>query len=206
MPSAYLTKSPLSFEFQQTAAARLFSGCETEEMGESISVESEFLRVSVERLTEFTERIEICLDKMTPEQIWLRHAENENAAGNLVLHLTGNLRQWMLSGVGGEPDTRVRDREFAARGGLSRDELKHTLRPVADRVVALLRSLPPGRLLEPLSRQGYNGTVLSGVYHVVEHYAQHTAQIIFMTKFFTGQDLGFYRHLSNPRAQGSPTA
>ena len=79
-----------------------------------MTIESNFLNCAAETLAELCPRIETCLGKLTTEQIWTRGTENQNAVGNLVLHLTGNVRQWILSGVGGRPDARHRDEEFAA--------------------------------------------------------------------------------------------
>jgi uncharacterized damage-inducible protein DinB len=161
-----------------------------------MSIEAEFLDFSAGKLLELMGRIETCVSKLTPEQLWQRHSENENAVGNLLLHLNGNLRQWILHGVGGVPDLRDRNSEFAARSGASAEELVARLRSTVDEVIALIRSLPPGRLLERIQPQGYHTTVLGAIYHVVEHFAGHTFQIILLTKLFTGEDLGFYAHLS----------
>ena len=91
-----------------------------------------FLECSIRRLNELVPRIETCLGKLTPEQVWARGGENENAIGNLVLHLCGNLRQWIIAGVGGRPDTRDRDAEFAAHGGTTTPELGARLRETVD--------------------------------------------------------------------------
>ena len=164
-----------------------------------------FLECSVRRLKEMTARIEVCLGKLTPEQVWARGGENENAIGNLVLHLCGNMRQWIVSGVGGRPDTRDRDGEFAARDGASALELSARLRETVDEAVAVIAGLTPERLAAPLLVQGYRVSVLEAVYHVVEHFSMHTGQILFATKMLTGTDLGFYRHLSGGRPHTEKT-
>lgn len=168
-------------------------------------IESTFLAYSADKLTQLRGRIETCLAKLTPEQIWLRHTDNENAVGNLVLHLTGNVRQWILSGVGGQPDARVRDTEFAARGGVEPAELRTRLRATVDEAAALIRALPAARLADRLTVQGYDITVLEAILHVVEHFSGHTGQIVFATKFLTGEDLGFYAHLRAAKAHSEKT-
>jgi len=165
-----------------------------------MSCESEFLTVSAKTLAQLGGRIETCLDKLTPEQIWSRQAENENAVGNLALHLAGNVSQWILSGVGGEPYVRDRDAEFAARGGKEPAALKQLLRSTVDAAVAVIGSLPHERLAERVSIQGYDVTILEAIYHVAEHFSGHTGQIIFATKLLTGEDLGFFAHLSQRKA------
>ena len=163
-----------------------------------MTIETDFLNNAVEKLTQLCGRIETCLGKLTPEQIWMRGAENQNAVGNLVLHLNGNLRQWILSGVGGAPDARVRDAEFQARGGMETEALARLLREAVDGAVGIIQSLPPARLAERVIIQGHDVTVLKAIFHVVEHFSGHTAQIIFITKMVTGEDLGFYSYLSKP--------
>jgi uncharacterized damage-inducible protein DinB len=140
-------------------------------------------------------RIETCLSGLAEEQIWARSSENENAIGNLVLHLSGNVRQWIVSGVGERPDTRQRDAEFAARGGGRGAELVARLKEAVEEASGILAELPPERLGERIVVQHYDVTVLEAIYHVVEHFSGHTGQIIFATKMMTGPDLGFYRHL-----------
>jgi hypothetical protein len=170
-----------------------------------MTVESEFLTFSSGKLRELMDRIETCVEKLTPEQVWARGPGSQNAVGNLLLHLNGNLRQWILHGVGKQPDTRDRDSEFAARSGTSAVELSARLRATVDEVAALVESLPPTRLMERLVVQVYDVTVLAAIYHVVEHFAGHAFQIFFMTKQFTGEDLGFYAYLSaGPRKSPLP--
>jgi len=165
-----------------------------------MTIETDLLNCSAEKLEELSSRIETCLGRLTPDQIWMRGTENQNAVGNLVLHLTGNVRQWILSGVGGAPDARIRDEEFAARGGMEPDGLARRLREAVDAALVIIRSLPHQRLAERTTIQGYDVTVLKAILHVVEHFSGHTAQIIFITKMVTGDDLGFYSYLSKSQA------
>ena len=161
-----------------------------------MTVETEFLTFSSEKLTQLMGRIDACVRKLTPEQIWMRADANQNAVGNLLLHLNGNVRQWILHGVGGQADVRDRDSEFAAKDGAGANELLARLRATVEETAALLRKLPAERLMESVRTQGYDCTVLAAIYHVVEHFAGHTFQIIYATKLCTGEDLGFYAHLN----------
>ena len=155
-----------------------------------------FLNFSADKLQELAPRIEICLGRLSEEQVWARGQENENAIGNLVLHLCGNVRQWIIFSIGGcEPDCRDRDGEFAARGGISKAQLLDQVRATVEEAVAVIRALPAERLSERRVIQGYEDSVLGAIYHVVEHFSMHTGQIIFATKMLTSADLGFYRHL-----------
>lgn len=166
--------------------------------------ESLFLSYSVRKLRQLQERIAECVGRLTDEQVWARHSDAENAAGNLLLHLSGNVRQWIVSGIGGQADRRTRDQEFAAQGGLTRQELLSRLAETLDEAVAVMESLPPRRLAETIRPQNYDVSVLEAIYHVVEHFSMHTGQIIFATKLLTGRDLGFYAHLSGKAEKGHP--
>ena len=150
-------------------------------------------------------RIEACLGKLTEEQVWARGSENENAIGNLVLHLAGNVRQWIVAGVGGAADTRQRDGEFSACGGSSIPELQERLRGTVGEAAAVIAAVAPERLAERVVIQKYDVSVLEAIYHVVEHFSMHTGQIIFATKLLTGSDLGFYSHLRSGAAHGEKT-
>ena len=160
-----------------------------------MSVASEFLNYSTEKLELYLDRIETCVDKLTPEQVWARQSENENAVGNLILHLDGNIRQWILGGVGGQRDIRDRNAEFDARGGASTAELKARLRGTIEEAAAIVRGVTPERLTERIRPQGYDASVLEGIYQVVQHLAGHAFQIMLLTKLYTSQDLGFFAHL-----------
>jgi uncharacterized damage-inducible protein DinB len=162
------------------------------------SVETLFLDFSIRKVEQLLGRIGECVAKLNDEQIWRRGGDRDNAVGNLVLHLSGNMRQWIIAGIGGQPDTRVRDREFAARGEMTGAELMQKLESTVAEAVGVLRALTPDRLMEVYQPQKYRVTIMEGIYHVVEHFAQHTGQILFATKLLTGQDLGFYKHLNQP--------
>jgi uncharacterized damage-inducible protein DinB len=165
----------------------------------------EFLEYSADKLRQLSGRIESCLGTLSEEQVWARGSENENAIGNLVLHLGGNVRQWIVAGVGGAPDMRERDQEFAARDAVPVPELVERLRATVAQAVAVLDRVTAERLAQRIVVQEYEMSVLSAIYHVVEHFSGHTGQIIFATKMLTGSDLGFYRHLRTTAAHGEKT-
>jgi uncharacterized damage-inducible protein DinB len=165
-----------------------------------------FLEFSVAKLRQYLSRIRACLDLLDEEQVWRRAGEYTNSVGNLCLRLEGNVRQWILHGIAGEPDVRRRDEEFAARGGAGKADLFARLEETVRRACEVIERLPHERLLERVSPQNYEVTVLEAVYHVVEHFSGHTGQIIAAAKAMTGADLGFYRHLSGSGAPPPPPA
>jgi uncharacterized damage-inducible protein DinB len=162
----------------------------------SAALVGEFISISRRQLRERLSRIESCVSKLNADQIWGREHETENAIGNLVLHLAGNVRQWIICGVGGAPGERDRDAEFSRREPVPVEELLARLRQTIDEADAVLARLPASELLTTRHIQVYDVTVLEAVFHVVEHFAEHTGQIIWATKRMTGEDLGFYNYLS----------
>jgi len=140
---------------------------------------------------DFLPKIEHCLEKLSDDQIWWRANEQSNSIGNLVLHLCGNARQWIVCGVGDGADGRDRDAEFAQRE-IPRDELLSLLRTTISDVDATLARYEPERLLETRTIQGTEGSALDAILHVVEHFAMHAGQIVLLTKQLTAQDMHFY--------------
>ena len=142
--------------------------------------------------TDYLPKIERCLEKLSDEDMWWRANEGSNSIGNLLLHLSGNARQWIVCGVGGTPDFRERQQEFDAREGLSRAELLSTLRKTLDEVDHVLSKATSERLLDRLRIQECDVTALEAIFHVVEHFSMHVGQVIVITKLLTHGDLRFY--------------
>lgn len=160
-----------------------------------------FLRHARFRLREdYPVKINSALAELTDEQIWWRPNEASNSAGNLILHLCGNVGQWMIAGVGGVTDTRDREREFAERSPICREDLLTLLAATLNEADAVLTRL--GDEIEasqsdaPLQRvcvpQGFAQTVLDSVFHVVEHFSYHTGQIVFIAKLLAAERIRFY--------------
>jgi uncharacterized damage-inducible protein DinB len=143
-------------------------------------------------LGDYLPKIERCLEKLTDEQIWWRANEESNSIGNLILHLCGNARQWIISGVGSQPDARNRDAEFEQRGVIPRDQLLTLLRSTLTEVRATLEAVDPATLLERRKIQGNDVVILEAIFHVTEHFSMHAGQIFLLTKLLTASDLGFY--------------
>lgn len=171
----------------------------------SDALDREFLDYSARKLRQLGSRIEACLQKLDDRQVWMRGSEQENAVGNLVLHLCGNVRQWIVAGVGKAPDRRDRDSEFAARGGRTKSELAAELKAAVEDACGTLESVTAARLSERITVQHYDVTVMEAIYHVVEHFSGHAGQILFATKALISEDLGFHRHLRTTAAHAEPT-
>lgn len=169
-----------------------------------MTVEESFRDYAVRKLLQSNERIARCFELLSEEQIWHRAGEASNAPGNLALHLAGNVRQWIVHGVGGAADTRVRDAEFAARGGHTRGELLKRLEAAVREAAEVIRT---AKLDAPVHVQKYDLPAVEAIFHVVEHFSYHTGQIVFATKAFTDRDLAFYGALNaaaKPASEQTP--
>lgn len=148
-----------------------------------------FLDFSVRKLDQMTTYLASSLDRLTDKQVWQRGAAHENTVGNLLLHMCGNMRQWVLYGIDRQPDVRVRDAEFETDGGMSGRELLATFRETVAEVSAVLAALPAERLLDRINPQNGDVSVLDAIYQVVGHVQQHVGQIILLTKQMAATDL-----------------
>jgi hypothetical protein len=155
------------------------------------SVGQAYLAVSRHRLAESVMRIKHCLDQLTDEQVWWRPNESQNSVANLVLHLCGNVRQWIISGVGGAPDRRDRSREFSERTFVSAAELIHRLEEVAGEADAVLARVTDQQLLEAHRIQGFDETVLSAIFESLAHFQGHTQEIVCFTRMQLGDAYQF---------------
>jgi uncharacterized damage-inducible protein DinB len=153
----------------------------------------EFLRQSRHYLAEdYLPRLVAVLRQLDDEDIWWRGNDASNSIGNLVLHLSGNVRQWIVSGVGGAADVRDRPTEFARRDGHTRAELIGLLQETIADVDTTLARVTLAQLDEPLTIQGIDTSVMGAIYHVVEHFSGHVGQIVMLAKLRLGRDLGFW--------------
>lgn len=140
-------------------------------------------------VSSYLPKIESCLAQLTDEDVWLRANEASNSIGNLILHLSGNVQQWIVGGVGNLPYHRDREYEFGERGGISREELLARLKATLTKADQALAEVDPARLLERREIQGNDVTVMEAILRIVQHFALHTGQIMLLTKQRTGEDL-----------------
>jgi len=143
-----------------------------------------------------------CLGLLSDDEVWWRPNEASNSAGNLVLHLCGNMRQWIISGLGGAKDIRERDKEFSERGPIARGALSEQFRETVKECCAVFERLKPADLTRRYRIQGFDVTGYEAAEQVSEHIAYHLGQIIYLTKLKRGKDLGFTR-LPAPSSKAS---
>lgn len=138
-----------------------------------------------------------CLDQLADEDLWWRQHESHNSIQNILLHLCGNVRQWIVHGVGGEADVRQRPSEFSDRQPLAKAELLKRLRETVAQADRALASFPPERLLESRRIQGFDTTVLAAIFDSVSHFVGHTHQIVYITRLRLGDAYRFQWEAAN---------
>ena len=162
-----------------------------------------FLEFSRRKLLDhYWARLRACVESLTDEQVWWRPNQASNSIGNLILHLNGNVRQWLVASFNRQDDLRDRPTEFAAENGLTASELLERLGATMSEAAAVLDRLTESDLVAPYQIQGYHVTGLEAVYQVVEHFGLHYGQIAYITKNLIGRDLGFYRELDKTGRAG----
>src|SRR3954471_13410790 len=157
------------------------------------NVNAFFLKQAREFLShDFLPKIEKAIESLSPEEIWWRANEQSNSIGNLILHLSGNARQWIVGGLGGAADHRERQTEFDERRLLSKDELLNNLKETLRDVDQVLAAFDGERLLQRFHIQDMDVVALEAIFHVVEHFSMHTGQMILIAKLLANKDLRFY--------------
>lgn len=160
-----------------------------------MSISLEFKEQSIYRINESHKRIIACLDLLEDSQIWMKPNLALNSTGNLVLHLCGNITQYILCTLGGALDNRDRDAEFAATGGKTKEELKSIFNNVIEQSIQCIINTSDADLSALKKVQVYELTGIAIIIHVTEHLSYHTGQIAFLTKLLLEKDLGFYAGL-----------
>lgn len=158
-----------------------------------MTVEQRFLdRSRFYLATEYRAKLRAAVDALPADALWWRANDQSNSVGNLLLHLAGNVREWIVSGIGGAPNVRHRAGEFAAQSGQDGPALLSALDATLDEADAVLARLSPADLDAMRTIQGRDVTILEAVYHVVEHFSMHVGQIILIAKLHAPGAVQFY--------------
>jgi len=156
-----------------------------------------FLEFSRQKLLEqYWPRLRKCVEPLTDAEVWWRPNPSSNSIGNLILHLNGNVRQWLVDSFNRQEDRRDRPAEFAATEGMTAAALLERLGATMEEAAQVLARLTEADLTAPYEIQGYHVHGLDAVYQVVEHFGLHYGQILYIAKNRCGADLGFYSGLN----------
>ena len=141
---------------------------------------------------EYPIKLRHCVDALPSAETWSRPNESSNSVGNLLVHLAGNVSEWILGGVGGQTISRYRAGEFAQKEGRDASKLLYDLEAVLATADSVLAGLTAGDLDRSIVIQARETTILGAIYHVVEHFAMHTGQIVLLTKIYAPDKIHFY--------------
>ncbi|MFN5845096.1 MAG: DinB family protein, partial [Flavobacteriia bacterium] len=141
------------------------------------------------------ERIYKCLSMIDEKDLWRSPNEGIPTIGNMILHLCGNARQWILSGIGGRPDNRDRDQEFIIQSKIKKSELVFLLENLKVNLKQTIREMDPKTIDKKYLIQGFDVTGFSVLVHVIEHFSYHTGQITTLTKWLTNKQTDYYGNI-----------
>lgn len=153
---------------------------------------TEFKTEIIGQLNENLPRIKTCLEKLSEDDVWFSPNEQTNAIGNLILHVSGNIRQYGISGISNLPDNRDRPTEFSSTQTHTKQELFAIISSTISECCATISSLSERELLTQYQIQGFELNGISVLVHIAEHLSYHVGQIALLTKLIAKQDLGFY--------------
>ncbi len=159
------------------------------------TLSSEFIEQSILRMQENIPRIDKCFSELSEKEAWQKPNDASNSIGNLILHLCGNITQYIISSLGGNADHRERDLEFSTKDGLSKAQLFEKITKVVNQSVLIMSEIPESELMRKRKVQAFDLSGIGIIIHVVEHFSYHTGQIAFLTKQLINKDLGFYEDI-----------
>jgi uncharacterized damage-inducible protein DinB len=154
-------------------------------------MEQLFLNESVKYLNSYMERLQLACKELSQEQIWWRPHERALSIGTSLLHLNGNITQWILSNLGTWHDSRNRAAEFDYSNHKSKEVLFAELESTVKEATKVIQHLHSHKLLEVKQIQGFNSNGLQTIYHVVEHMSWHVAQVTYVSKLLQGSTYHF---------------
>ncbi len=157
-----------------------------------MDLNEEIKRVAIGHMNESLDRIDLCLSQLDKQEIWQRPNSSSNAIGNLIIHLCGNITQYIISSLGGKPDDRVRDLEFDSKRDESSEKLLMQLEEVIKEATTIIEGQTREQLLRVRKVQGFTLSGVAILIHVVEHLSYHTGQIVYVTKQLKDIDLKLY--------------
>jgi uncharacterized damage-inducible protein DinB len=155
-----------------------------------MELENDFITATRSFFDQYLNGIKTCMESLNDEDVWWRPNEESNSIGNLLLHVSGSLRHWIVSGIGGAADHRIRQEEFDERSRIPKGQLLSKLSSTLKEVNEVLAQIEPSQLQKKTQMYNAEVTWMFVLYHMVEHFSMHAGQILMITKLRTGKDLG----------------
>ncbi len=156
------------------------------------TIQQEFKDQAIFRFQEKKTHIAKCFQQLTEQDMWSRPNASSNSVGNIILHLCGNISQYILASLAQQPDVRERDLEFSTEGGLSKAELLHKISTTIDEACAAVSACSDTDLLHKRQVQGFTFSGIGIILHAVEHLSYHTGQIAYLVKLRNDKQIGLY--------------
>jgi hypothetical protein len=148
-------------------------------------------------------KINHCLGQLSDEQVWWRPREEMNSIGNLLLHLGGNVKQWIVSGLGMVEDVRNRPAEFSQRSPIPKAELLEQLTRVVTEAKSGLAQCTAAEMLAQRRIQGFEVTGWQAIFDCVPHFKGHTQEIICLTRLQLGDAYRVHWQPQSPEQGGT---
>ena len=128
------------------------------------------------------------------DTLWQTAPGVTNSAGNLALHLEGNLREYVGRQLGGIAYQRQRDLEFSTKD-VAATELAARLSSVQEMVPRVIAGLSPAQLQATFPEKISGQTVASTwqfLLHLYGHLSYHLGQIDYLRRILTqGKPVNF---------------
>ena len=157
-----------------------------------MSIAAEFKEQAIFRLQEKKDHIAKCFQQLSDQDVWWQPNDSSNSVGTIILHLCGNIGQYVLSSLGHQPDHRERDLEFSTRNSHNKEELLALISDTLDQASEVVRNCSEAELLRVRLVQGFSFSGLGVALHAVEHLSYHTGQIAYLVKMRNDQQIGLY--------------
>lgn len=155
-------------------------------------IANEIVKNAIYRIDVSSRMINISLEKLSEEDLWKKPNGVSNSIGNLLLHLSGNIKQYAIASLTDKEDLRERDKEFSTQFGSGKEKLANEFFQVLDKAKYVIENISTENLLKIRKVQAYTLSGIGIIMHVVEHLSYHTGQIAYWTKILTNHSLGFY--------------
>ena len=156
-------------------------------------IADEIIKTSIDRIKINSDKIIKCIDYLNEAELWKDFSPHLVSYGNLLLHLIGNISQYIISGLGNTYLKRERDLEFTGKPGYSKEQLKENFLSTINKAVEVIESLDENSLTRIYNIQGNKISGVDTLIHVVEHISYHTGQIIWAVKYFKDVNPDFYK-------------
>lgn len=137
-------------------------------------------------------RIFKCLSMISEEELWFTPNKNTPSMGSLILHLCGNCKEWVLSGIGNEPNNRDRDKEFEKHPNIKKSDLVFVMENLKVKMTEVVETIDDDELNKFVRIRDWNESIFSVLIHVIEHFAYHTGQITTLSKLICNRPTNYY--------------